>query len=75
VRPPPPYGVLPPTGYSPLRGEKRGLVVAFGYRSMAGAIGYRQSCFVGAPLMSVIALTWMPARRLARRVGQRGEGR
>lgn len=43
-----------------------------GGTALAAAIGYRESYFVGAGLMALIAVGWMPLRLLARRLSQQG---
>lgn len=40
--------------------------------AIADGFGYRNSYFAGAAVMAVIAITWLPARHLARRISQRG---
>lgn len=41
--------------------------------AVADAIGERESYFYGAVLMAVIAVSWMPLRRLGKRISQRAE--
>ena len=43
-----------------------------GGTAVANAIGDRHAYFVGAAVMSVIAVTWMPLRRLGKHLSQRG---
>jgi predicted MFS family arabinose efflux permease len=43
-----------------------------GGTAVAQSIGYRESYFVGAAVMGVVAMTWMPLRRLGRSISQRG---
>jgi ACDE family multidrug resistance protein len=40
--------------------------------AIAQSIGYRESYFAGAAVMGVVAITWMPLRRLGRAISQRG---
>ncbi len=40
--------------------------------AVAQSIGYRESYFVGAAIMGVVAITWMPLRRLGRAISQGG---
>ena len=43
-----------------------------GGTALADSIGDRRAYFAGAAVMGVIAVTWMPLRRLGRRISQRG---
>ena len=43
-----------------------------GGTALADSIGDRRAYFAGAAVMGVIAVTWMPLRRLGKRISQRG---
>jgi MFS family permease len=45
-----------------------------GGTALADSIGDRRAYFAGAAVMGVIAVTWMPLRKLGRRISQRGAG-
>jgi len=45
-----------------------------GGTALAESIGDRRAYFAGAAVMGVIAVTWMPLRRLGKRISQRGAG-
>ena len=45
-----------------------------GGTALADSIGDRRAYFAGAAVMGVITVTWMPLRKLGRRISQRGAG-
>jgi MFS family permease len=45
-----------------------------GGTALAESIGDRRAYFAGAAVMGVITVTWMPLRKLGRRISQRGAG-
>ncbi|MEE8498219.1 MAG: MFS transporter [Acidimicrobiia bacterium] len=45
-----------------------------GGTALADSIGDRRAYFAGAAVMGVIAVTWMPLRKLGKRISQRGAG-
>lgn len=45
-----------------------------GGTALAESIGDRRAYFAGAAVMGVIAVTWMPLRKLGKRISQRGAG-